>query len=675
MNSNSPPVSSMPEPHLRQSSEATDLSGPPRAPLAFRVGVTGHRPDPKKRPDPNVSKLREIMRKILLHIASAFDAVADTHTQVFDCQACPIGQARRGALRIISGLAAGADQWAAEEAVALGYELQAPLPFPREDYRIDFAGDLQSETVYDDLLKKATAILELDGKIDFDRRGRRLPDSRSYEALGRAVLDQSDLLLAIWDGKDAKGKGGAGQVVREALQRGIPVVWIPWTDPDHWQMLEPHWHPVERLEDVEEDWVRLTNRVCDLLVPPALEPSILPEFRSSLREQYFREHPASFNIFLGWWLLFRDVICGDFFSVTRLRSWITLEPFRMKKAAIRNAPDELWKTRDDPDEPYPRCHPIGAGFWEWVSRVYSPHFAWSNSLSVYYANLYRSSFVLNYLLAAMAVFFALLCVATGRETIYGLLGAPLELALIFVVLLITYLGRSRRWHERWIDYRTLAERLRLARFLILFGGGGQQVSVPGHLASYGNPSSTWMHWHFRAVERAAGLPTAVFDQPYLSACRELWLENLIEDQKRYHASIKRLFHRLDHNLHIAGVSLFFATFVACLAHIMIDHFVHAVCPSPLEGFLILAAAFLPALGAASAAIRSQGEFHRVSQRSAAMEERLAKLQLDLASVPIQSGELSSVRLRECAGKVADLMINEMLDWRVVFQERPLGLPG
>jgi hypothetical protein len=58
-----------------------------------------------------------------------------------------------------------------------------------------------------------------------------------------------------------------------------------------------------------------------------------------------------------------------------------------------------------------------------------------------------------------------------------------------------------------------------------------------------------------------------------------------------------------------------------------------------------------------------------------MEDRLAELQLDLASVPIQSGELSSVRLRECAGKVADLMINEMLDWRVVFQERPLGLPG
>jgi len=215
----------------------------------------------------------------------------------------------------------------------------------------------------------------------------------------------------------------------------------------------------------------------------------------------------------------------------------------------------------------------------------------------------------------------------------------------------------------------------LAHFFILFGGGGQQVSVPGHLASYGNPSSTWMHWHFRAIERAAGLPTAVFDQPYLSACRELWLENLIEDQKRYHASNERRFHRLDHNLHIAGVLLFFATFLACVAHIAVDHFGNIAWPPQLEDWLILSAAVLPALGAAAAAIRSQGEFHRVSQRSAAMEDRLAKLQLDLASVPIQSGELNSVRLRECAGKVADLMINEMLDWRVVFQERPLGLPG
>ena len=92
------------------------------------------------------------------------------------------------------------------------------------------------------------------------------------------------------------------------------------------------------------------------------------------------------------------------------------------------------------------------------------------------------------------------------------------------------------------------------------------------------------------------------------------------------------------------------------------------------GVLTLLAASLPAFGAAFAGIRSQGEFHRVAQRSAAMHDRLAQLQLDLASVAPRPNELASVRLNECARKVTALMANEMLDWRIVFQDRPLGFP-
>jgi len=33
-----------------------------------------------------------------------------------------------------------------------------------------------------------------------------------------------------------------------------------------------------------------------------------------------------------------------------------------------------------------------------------------------------------------------------------------------------------------------------------------------------------------------------------------------------------------------------------------------------------------------------------------------------------------VKLRSHANRVTDLMTNEMLDWRVVFQNRPLALP-
>ena len=123
-------------------------------------------------------------------------------------------------LRIISPLAEGADMLVAEEALADGYELQCVLPFDRQEYEKDFTeGDSLGK--YRELLGKATALLELDGS-------RATPDleNEAYQTAGRMVLAQSDVLIAIWDGEDEKGKGGTGQIVRESLVSEIPVVWI-----------------------------------------------------------------------------------------------------------------------------------------------------------------------------------------------------------------------------------------------------------------------------------------------------------------------------------------------------------------------------------------------------------------------------------------------------------------
>ncbi len=43
-------------------------------------------------------------------------------------------------------------------------------------------------------------------------------------AAGVWMVDRSDRLVAIWDGKPAAGLGGTGDVVAYALERGIPVV-------------------------------------------------------------------------------------------------------------------------------------------------------------------------------------------------------------------------------------------------------------------------------------------------------------------------------------------------------------------------------------------------------------------------------------------------------------------
>ena len=92
--------------------------------------------------------------------------------------------------------------------------------FERGEHEKDFTDEVSVKR-YREMLSEATAVFELSGS-----RNKRALENESYRAVGRMVLNQSDVIIAIWDGKDARGKGGTGQIVKEALLLEIPVVWI-----------------------------------------------------------------------------------------------------------------------------------------------------------------------------------------------------------------------------------------------------------------------------------------------------------------------------------------------------------------------------------------------------------------------------------------------------------------
>jgi len=118
-----------------------------------------------------------------------------------------------------------------------------------------------------------------------------------------------------------------------------------------------------------------------------------------------------------------------------------------------------------------------------------------DTLSNYYGNQYRGSFVLIYLLGAIAVFVALTPIGFYFDNIfeeeqaelYQMVCTWLELFLILAILLIHKVGAApahghghkfssflgiklnRRWHERWIEYRILAERFRYMEILYPLG--------------------------------------------------------------------------------------------------------------------------------------------------------------------------------------------------------------
>jgi hypothetical protein len=52
------------------------------------------------------------------------------------------------------------------------------------------------------------------------------PSEQAFWTAGRQIVDGSDFLIAIWDGQEARGLGGTGDVVSYALDAGHPVLHI-----------------------------------------------------------------------------------------------------------------------------------------------------------------------------------------------------------------------------------------------------------------------------------------------------------------------------------------------------------------------------------------------------------------------------------------------------------------
>ena len=117
---------------------------------------------------------------------------------------------------IMSSLAEGADQLVAEQAVKLGIPLIVPLPMARELYVKDFDSVVVREK-FDYLSSRAAETYELpvtpgytlDAISDYgDAR------DQQYAQLGVFLCAHCHILLALWDGKDSDKIGGTGQVIR-----------------------------------------------------------------------------------------------------------------------------------------------------------------------------------------------------------------------------------------------------------------------------------------------------------------------------------------------------------------------------------------------------------------------------------------------------------------------------
>jgi hypothetical protein len=125
--------------------------------------------------------------------------------------------------RLISPLAEGADRLVVHMFLRQpDVRLEVPLPLSHAEYVTDFAwGDKErsrrSSEEFAALLERAKSVFELAPTSTRDK---------AYESVGEYVLENSDILIAVWDGKDAHGVGGTAEIVARARDRKLPIAWV-----------------------------------------------------------------------------------------------------------------------------------------------------------------------------------------------------------------------------------------------------------------------------------------------------------------------------------------------------------------------------------------------------------------------------------------------------------------
>ena len=174
-----------------------------RIPLVMRMGITGHRwadvSDPAARQA----------------VAAAF---ADVSARCAD-RSTPSTSVTTA---VVSSLAEGADRLAADWAVSAGARLEVVLPLPPEEYAVDFAEDA-SRAHFSELLGAAATVTVLPEQETREA---------AYRAAGEAIVQRSDVLVAVWDGDDARGEGGTADIVRAAAGLRVPLYWLRAEHPD-----------------------------------------------------------------------------------------------------------------------------------------------------------------------------------------------------------------------------------------------------------------------------------------------------------------------------------------------------------------------------------------------------------------------------------------------------------
>lgn len=643
------------------------MAGNPLAPVV-RIGVTGHRDI--SAPDRVGAVCGSALGQVLMLLESA-----RWQAGLLRVEAAP---ARTLGYRIVSPLAEGADRIIADLVsstdVALAgrlRELVVPLPFGLESYRgtADRAGSdcpsPQSQAEFDRLRGMALRTWALHP---------RNPDGSAqrnawYAEVGRYVVGHSDVLFALWDGRDNGLPGGTAAIMRLALQRGMPVVWIPVTR---------RRSPARGRPDAGEH--RKAGAIPDGGHNPdgtsAGRPQLLGAGTTGQGDLYAALRGATDLAALRAGGLLtgrrRAQHPAQELLTNRLARLAELERYARTSASIQGA---LARELD-------LASVVAAGspadsVLESLASWIVPSYVVADGLAARYRNRLRALNIGVYAAAATAVTLGAFAAILFPYGGYWRLAAVFEAAVLISLLTVQSLDVRKICRDRWVAFRAMGELLRIGRFFALVGPPtGRDLEFSRIVQQdpwSADPDA--VPWFAPVIERAWDLrPETDLGHGDVTWLRDYliagWIDRQIEYYERrrdMHHSWETIFQRL-----IRGTLL--ATVLAVILHMLRDY---------LPGFpvaqhggrdVFLAAMAFLAITLTSVAAALNG--YSGQQRHAFHFSRFRRMASELIRIRVSlSGATTMGELRAHVEEVRRVTAGEATNWFEDMQEQLIESPA
>jgi hypothetical protein len=514
-------------------------------------------------------------------------------------------------LLIVTPLAEGADRLAAEVAHELGIPTVVLLPMPRQIYQSDFSGDslvefhslmAQSEVVELPLLEGVSRDTVANPGLQRDQQ---------YAQLGAYLAAHSHILLAIWDGKLSTAPGGTGHVIQFHQHDVIDIL-----------AEGQRRTPIDFSED-ESDLV--FHIVCSRQEDGAPLAPLQPG------ETY--------------WCTRDDITPRTRFMPERYR--VVFERMSEFSADLSKTMDESGFEQLLDSQQLARCSP--------GSREIAELFAKVDHLAQRYQKFAMLSLRATFAFMVLAG----LCFIVYADMPEQELMIYPYLLFVVAVLLMSYVDRSRGWHRKKVDYRVLAEGLRVQFFWSL---GGVLMENPSRFShdSFLKRQDLELGW-IRNIMRFAGRSADASAHNQSEADLDLVVDAWVQNQLTYYDHKTRDSAYRHRRTSVLG----YASYLLLLAVALILAFFQWDIVPPWSNVLVALMGLLPLI-----ATLRQNYAHKTAEHELILQFSYTH-RIFSNALRLLEGAANVVEKREILRALGEAQLDENGQWLLRQRERPL----